>query len=82
MKLLKKYDILLKMNKIEGRNTGSFVRKAYSTRMDGMMILLMIHLLLMMLLPWQQNCRLSHGRNPTSHHSYPCMMGTQTQNNF
>jgi hypothetical protein len=25
--------------------------------MDGMMILIMIPLLLMMLLPWQQNCR-------------------------
>jgi hypothetical protein len=35
MKLLKKYVILLKMNKTEGPNTGSFVRKAYSTRMDG-----------------------------------------------
>jgi hypothetical protein len=61
---------------------GSFVRKAYSTRMDGMMILIMIPLLLMMLLPWQQSCRLSHGHNPTSHPSYPCTMGTQTQNNF
>jgi hypothetical protein len=57
-------------------------QKAYSTRMDGMMISLMIPLLLMMLLPCQQNCRLSHGRNPTRHPSYPCMMATQTQNNF
>jgi hypothetical protein len=61
---------------------GSFVRKVYSTKMDGMMILIMIPLLLMMLLPWQQNCRLSHGRNLTSHLSYQCTMGTQTQNNF
>ena len=30
-------------------------------RMDGMMILIMMPLLLMMLLPWQQNCRLPHG---------------------
>jgi hypothetical protein len=37
-KLVKKCVILLKMNKTEGPNTGSFVRKAYSTRMDGMMI--------------------------------------------
>jgi hypothetical protein len=27
-----------------------------------------------------QNCRLSHGHNPTSHPSYPCTMGTRTQN--
>ena len=66
-KLLKKCVILLKMNKTEGPNTGSFVWKAYSTKMDGMMISIMIPLLLMMLLPWQQNCRLSHGHNPTSH---------------
>jgi hypothetical protein len=69
-KLLRKYVILLKMNKTEGPNTGSFVRKAYSTKMDGMMILIMIPLLLMMLLPWQQNYRLSHGHNLTSHLSY------------
>jgi hypothetical protein len=81
-KLLMKCVILLKMNKTEGHNIGSFVRKAYSMKMDGMMILIMIPLLLMMLLPWQQNCRLSHGHNPTSHPNYPCTMGTQTQNNF
>jgi hypothetical protein len=68
-KLLKKCVILLKMNKTEGPITGSFVRKAYLTKMDGMMILIMIPLLLMMLLPWQQNCRLSHGHNLTSHHN-------------
>jgi hypothetical protein len=60
-KLLKKCDILFKMNKTEGPSIGSFVKKAYSTKMDGMMILIMIPLLLMMLLPWQQNCRLPHG---------------------
>jgi hypothetical protein len=54
MKLLKKCVILLKMNKTEGPNTGSFVRKAYSTRMDGMMILIMTPLLLMMLLPYSR----------------------------
>jgi hypothetical protein len=52
MKLLKKCVILLKMNKIEGPNIGSFVKRAYSTKMDGMMILVMITLLLMMLLLW------------------------------
>jgi hypothetical protein len=82
MKLLKKCVILLKMNKIEGPNTGSFVKKAYSTKKDGLMILIMIPLLLMMLLPWQQNCRLPHGPHHTTHLSSPCMMGTQIQNSF
>jgi hypothetical protein len=53
----------------------SFIKKASSTRMDGMMISIMIPLPLMMLLPWQQNCRLSHGLHHTSHLSSPCMMG-------
>jgi hypothetical protein len=39
-------------------------------------------LLLMMLLPWQQNCRLPHGPHHTSHLSFPCMMGTQIQSSF
>jgi hypothetical protein len=60
-KPLKKYAILLKTNKIEGPSAGSFIKKAYSTRMDGMKILIMIHLPLMLLLPWQQNYKLSHG---------------------
>jgi hypothetical protein len=51
-KPLKKCVILFKMNKIEGPNTGSFVKKAYSMRMDGMMTIIMMPLLLMMLLPW------------------------------
>jgi hypothetical protein len=42
MKLLRKCVILLKMIKIEGPNTGSFVNRAYSTKMDDMMILIMI----------------------------------------
>jgi hypothetical protein len=63
-------------------NTGSFIKKACSTTMDGMMILIMIPLLLMMLLPWQQNCRLSHGPHHTSHLSFPCMMGIQTRSSF
>jgi hypothetical protein len=79
MKPLKKYAILLKTNKIEGPNTGSFIKKAYSTRIDGTMILIMIPLPLMMLLPWQQNYRLSHGLHHTSHLSSPCMMGIQIE---
>jgi hypothetical protein len=67
MKLLRKCVILLKMIMTEGPNTGSFVKRAHSTKMNGTMILIMVDLLLMMLLPWQQNCRLSHGHNPTSH---------------
>jgi hypothetical protein len=74
-KPLKKYAILLKTSKIEGLNIGSFIKRACSTTMDGMMILIMIHLLLMMLLPWQQNCRLSRGHHHTSHLSFQCMMG-------
>jgi hypothetical protein len=81
-KPLKKYVILLKMNKSEDPNIGSFVKKAYSTRTDGMMILIMMPLLLMMLLPWQQNCRLSHGHSLTSHLSYQCMMGIQIRSSF
>jgi hypothetical protein len=50
MKPPKKYAILFKTNKIEGPNTGNFIKKACSTTMDGMMILIMIPLLLMMLL--------------------------------
>jgi hypothetical protein len=65
----------------QGPNTGSFVKRTHSTKTNGMMILIMVPLLLMMLLPWQQNYRLFHGHNPTSHPSYPCTMGTRTQSN-
>jgi hypothetical protein len=47
------------MSKNEGPYTGSFIKKACSMMMDGMMILIVVPLLLTMLLPWQQNCRLS-----------------------
>jgi hypothetical protein len=50
--------------------------------MDDMMILIMIPLLLMMLLPWQQNCRLSRGPHHTSHLSFQCMMDIQTRSRF
>jgi hypothetical protein len=42
---LKKYVTLLKTSKTEGLNTGSFIKRACSTTMDGMMILIMIPLL-------------------------------------
>jgi hypothetical protein len=43
--------------------------------MNGTVIFTMATLLLMMLLPWQQNCRLPHGHYLISHLSSPCMMG-------
>jgi hypothetical protein len=49
---------------------------------DGMMILIMVPLLLTMLLPWQQNCRLSHGPHRISHLNFRCMMGIQIRSNF
>jgi hypothetical protein len=67
MRPLKICVISLKMTRTEGLNTGSFIKIAHSTKMNGMMTFIMLTLLLMMLLPWQQNCRLFHGHNPTSH---------------
>jgi hypothetical protein len=72
MKLLKKCVILLKMTRTEGPSTGSFVKTVHSTTMNDMMTSIMTTLLLTMPLLWQQNCRLSHGHNPTSHRSWPC----------
>jgi hypothetical protein len=63
----KKHVISLKMTRTEGLSTGSFINIAHSTKMNGTMTFIMVALLLMILLPWQQNCRLFHGHNPTSH---------------
>jgi hypothetical protein len=49
-KLPKKCVTLLRMTKIEGPNTGSFVKKAQSMMMNGTMTFIMVTLLLMMLL--------------------------------
>jgi hypothetical protein len=57
-------------------------QEGLSTRMHGMMILIMMPLLLIMLLPWQQNYRLPHGPHHTSHLTSPCMMDTQIQSSF
>ena len=57
-------------------------QKAYSMRMDGMMILIMIPLPLMMLLLWQQNYRLPHAHYLISHFSSPCMMDIQIRSSF
>jgi hypothetical protein len=58
MKPLRRCVILLKMTGTKGLNIGSFVRRAHSTKMNGTMTFIMVTLLLMMLLLWQQNCRL------------------------
>jgi hypothetical protein len=79
MKQLRKCVISLRMTKTEGPNTGSFVKKAQSIKMNGTTIFTMVTSLSMMLLLWQQNCRLPHGHHPTSHLSSPCMMGIQIQ---
>jgi hypothetical protein len=67
------------MIKDEGLNTESIVKKLQSTMMDGMMTFTMVTLFLMMLLPWQQSCRLPHGHLRTNHHNSPCMMGIPTE---
>jgi FtsZ-binding cell division protein ZapB len=41
-------------------------QEACSMKMDGMMILIMMPLLLMMLLPWEQNYRLPHDPRHTT----------------
>jgi flagellar biosynthesis GTPase FlhF len=79
---LQRYTISLKMSKSEGPNTGSFIKKASSTRMNGMRISIVEILLLMMLLLYQQNYRLHLGPHLTSHPSSPCMTGTQIRSSF
>jgi hypothetical protein len=79
---LRRCVILLKITRTEGLSTRSFVRRAHSTKTNGTMTFIILTLLLMMFLLWQQNCRLPRGHNPTSHHGCPCMMGTRIQSNF
>jgi hypothetical protein len=43
--------------------------------MNGTVTFIMAILLLMMLLPWQQNCMLPRGRRHPSHLNFLCMMG-------
>jgi hypothetical protein len=82
MKPPKKCVTSLRMTKTEGPSTGSFAKKIHTMMINGTATFIMAILLLMILLPWQQNCRLPHGRRHTSHLSFLCMMGTQTQRNF
>jgi hypothetical protein len=49
---LRRCVILLKMIKTEGLSTGSFIRRAHSTKMNVTMTFIMVTLLLMMLLLW------------------------------
>jgi hypothetical protein len=51
-KPLRKCVILLKMTRTEGLSTGSFVRRAHSTKMNSTITFIMVTLLLIMLLPW------------------------------
>jgi hypothetical protein len=51
-KPLKKYSTSLRMTKIEGPNTESFAKKAYSMTMNGTEAFIRAILLLTMLLPW------------------------------
>jgi hypothetical protein len=81
MKPLKKCVTSLKMTMTKGPSTGSFARKIHTMMMNGTVTFIMAILLLMMLLPWQQNCMLPHGRRHTSHLSFLCMMGSQTRSN-
>jgi hypothetical protein len=71
---LRKCVISPRMTKTEGLNTESFVKTIHTTMMNGMMIFMAI--LLMMLLLWQQICRLPHTPHHTSHLRFLCMMGT------
>jgi hypothetical protein len=79
MKQPRKCVISLRMTKTEGPNTGSFVKRAQSMMMNGTTIFTMVTSLSMMLLLWQQNCRLPRGHDPTSHLSYPCMMAFESK---
>jgi hypothetical protein len=78
-KLTKKCVTSLRMTNTEGPNRGSFTKKVHSMMMNGIVTFIRAILLLMMLLPWQQNCRLPRGHRHTSHLSSLCMTGTQTQ---
>jgi hypothetical protein len=82
MRLLRKCVMSLKMTRTKDLNAESFVRTIPTMMMRGMMISIMEILLLMMLLLYQQNCRLPHGPDHTSHPNSPCMMGTQIRSSF
>jgi hypothetical protein len=82
MKPSKKCAISPRRTKTEGPFTGSFVMRIHIMMMNGMAIFIMAIFLSMMLLLWQQSCRLPHGPHHTNHLSFLCMMGTQTRSNL
>jgi hypothetical protein len=82
MKLRKKFIILLKMTRTEGLRAKSFIRRASTMRTTGMKISIMEILLLMMLLLYQQNCRLHHGPSLTSHPQLPMYDGHSDPKQF
>jgi hypothetical protein len=82
MKLLRKCVISLKMTRTKGLHRESFIKTIATVMMIGMKISIIEILLLMMLLLYQQNCRLQHGPHHTSHLSSPCMMGTHIRSSF
>jgi hypothetical protein len=79
--LPKRFVILFKMIRTEGLRAESSIRKASTMRTTGMKISIMEILLSMMLLLYQQNCRLHHGHSLTSHPSSPCTTVIQTRSN-
>ena len=81
MKLRKRSVISFKAIKPEGLHAESFIRKISAMKTTGMKISIMETLLLMMLLLFQQNCRLHLGHRLTSHPSFPYMTVTQTRSN-
>jgi hypothetical protein len=64
MRLLKKCAISPRRTKTEGPITGSFVKRIHTMMMNGMVIFIMAILLSMMLLLWQQSCRLPYPMAP------------------
>jgi hypothetical protein len=75
MKPLRKCVTLPRLTKTEGPNTGSFIKKNNTMMMNDTVTFIMTILLLTLLLPWHQNCRLHRGPYHTSHLSFLCMMG-------
>jgi hypothetical protein len=71
MRLLRKCVISPKMTRTKDLNVESFIRTIPTRMMNGMMIFIMRILHLMMLLLYQQNCRLPHApiiqATPTPH---------------
>ena len=70
------------MTRTEDLHKESFVKTIPTMMMIGMTISIMEIMLLIMLLLYQQNCRLHLGPRLTSHPSSPCMTDTQIRSSF